>query len=217
MSIVFLKKSLEIAKKFSLWYFVAYKYGGDMRYILTCLLAGVFVLVGCGTPPKGFAVSGVPVYKAENTDELFMGTETITMKFADDANVFLVGSIEEGKLTLSLPDSVPDELFDNPDHLVIENATHGLGIATSIFSPDIYLYDIFSGQNYRLFYVNKNGSFMLDNIKYNLTRGWNLTAQKDQPLINVSEIRRAFQYKWVCYIDPLFAEGTDIGKYPQEN
>jgi hypothetical protein len=154
------------------------------------------VLVGCNTSPQEFAVSGVPVYTAENPDQLFMGEESVVMKFYDSNHTFVVGRIEGGKLTLSIPGDVPDELFDNPNYLAVDSATPGLHIATGTFFPDIYVYDILNKQEYLLLYASKSGSFVLENIEYNLTYGWNLIVQKEKSL-GAPEIQHSLQYKWV--------------------
>jgi hypothetical protein len=187
-----------------------------MKRITVFLFIGILALIGCGTSPQEFSVSDVPVYMASNPDRLFTGEETFTMKFADNDRVFNVGRIEDGKLTFTLSNNVSNELFDNPEYLVANSITSGLNIATGIFFPDIYIYDIFNKREYRFIYANKNGSFILEDIKYTLTYGWNLITQEEKSL-DASKILNSLQYRWVCDTNMSAREYVDAHKNLWEN
>jgi hypothetical protein len=174
-----------------------------MRRTPVCLLIGVIALIGCNTPPKEFAVSDVPVYTADNPDQLFMGDETITLGLPDVDKPYVLGSTTNGKLTWSLPAYIPKEFFESPDNSMVSSMTSGLSIALGVFFPNISVYDILNKQEYGLLYANKNGSFLSENKKYTLVCGWNLIplTSENNRLLAISELRRSSQYKWVCNTD----------------
>jgi hypothetical protein len=168
-----------------------------MKHMPAYLLIGITALAGCRTQPQEFSVSGAPVYAADNPDELFMGEETITIKFGDNSRIRSIGRLKDGKLTFALPVDLSTEEFFDPNLLTIYNTTPGLKITSGEGHPDLYLYEPSSTQMYTFVYANKNGSFVSEGIKYNVKNGWNLVTNNGD-VIDLITAQHSLQYRWVC-------------------
>jgi hypothetical protein len=150
----------------------------------------MLILTGCDTTSEEFAVSNVPVYRAENIDELFTDETNITMKFANSRRTFIVGQVKSGRLTFALPTNFEEEFFEDPEYLTVYNVTPGLNMVSFVSNPGLDLYNPSDKQIYSLIYATKKGSITSGGIKYSLKKGWNLVS-RDGNTLNTSTVQRA--------------------------